>query len=169
MRVLRLTSPNDSVNPTADFFVEGWRGIVFTARFIAGKPGTRAENRGPLNIEDAFQGEGNVKMSTSNESSSSATPMRYVGARMSSSDEDEPGRNGHGPQTRRSSSLPSEAFGARRPSRDAEGYEQSAVEAWGYEQQTSYQPQQEDADMYERRTAAEEAYARQQRKYGTAQ
>lgn len=41
----------------ADFIMEGWRGIVFLGRFILGRPGTRASNQGPLNINQAFEGE----------------------------------------------------------------------------------------------------------------
>ena len=127
--------------------MEGWRGIVFTVRYMLNQPGTHADNKGPLNIQDAFQGD--VKLSASNESSS-GTPMRYVGGRMSDSDDDQ--RRGPYHQTHQTpefeSSLPPTAFGPARYSIDEEG---------------SRYPPEEGADALERRTAAR----RQQHKYET--
>ncbi|KAK4703675.1 hypothetical protein P7C70_g2541, partial [Phenoliferia sp. Uapishka_3] len=143
----------DSLN-YADFFVEGWRGLVFIGRFILGRPGTRASNQGPLNIEDAFQGEPLAKRA-SDETATSATPMRYVGGQMSDSDNDE-GQGAYYVQRQTSPPVASYAPPPRE-STDEDGYQRQGVQA-------RYPPQ-EDADMYERRTAAEEAYAQQQRNY----
>ncbi|KAL8287049.1 hypothetical protein RQP46_004055 [Phenoliferia psychrophenolica] len=157
----------DSIN-YSDFVMEGWYGIVFTVRYILGRPGTHSA-RGPLNIEDAFQGE--VKKSNSHESTSSGTPMRYVGARASSDSDDEGARGPYHAQPEVESSLPSTAFrgGVGRASTEGEAFErQQQQQQQQFQRQAEYPPEmQEDAEAYERRTAAEDAWARQQQKYGS--
>lgn len=122
---------------------------MFAVRFMLGRPGTRASNIGPLNIDDAFAS--NPKGSDSR-SDSSTEPMRNADGMTYPLTATEYPSNDKYYQEERETALPPNAYGGSgRPSGDEPYY------AFG-DQGQQYKMRQESTEEYERRTA----YADQQ-------
>ncbi|KAI5474436.1 hypothetical protein MNV49_003269 [Pseudohyphozyma bogoriensis] len=135
-----------------DFIVEGWRGIVFTVRFILRKPGTRSSERGALDIDDAFL---NNKPTGSPRSDNSGMAMRYVG--QGGQDYQPPaqveGYNGYNAQPATGAAWTGGSWNKNgRHSEDS--YYQGGGQAQGGQGET--------AEEYEERTAREDAWQREQ-------